>query len=83
MVKNTSLLAFLPSPQPFLNAFRNAFFKVVVLVLGKLLGKSILDSSLLACLLVMGVLLVYSIDPKFSIISQPIYWQLWNIGKER
>lgn len=42
-------------------------------MLGKVLDRGILDSPLLAYLLVLDMLLVFSIDPRFLIISLPIY----------
>ena len=47
---------------------------MVMLVLGKALGKSILDSPLLVSLPMLGVLLIFSIDLRFSIVSSPAWW---------
>lgn len=51
----------------------NEFFKVVIPVLGEVLGRSILDSLLLAYLLVLEVLLVLNTHPRFSIVNPPAY----------
>ena len=53
---------------------------MVVPVSGKILNKNILDFSMLAYL-PLGVLLVFSIDLRFLILSLFSYWQLQNITK--
>lgn len=50
-----------------------AFFKLTIAVSSKVLAKEILDSLLLAYLLVLEVLLVLSTNPRFFIISLPAY----------
>ncbi len=50
----------------------NAFVKEIILVPGKvLLGRVILDSLLLAYLLMLDILLVPSTDPRFPIVILP------------
>ena len=56
---------------------------MIVPVPGKVLDRGIFDFPLLACLLVLEMLLVFSINPKFPIIILPAYWQPWIIGKKR
>lgn len=52
--------------------FVNVFVKEVVLILSKVLGKNILDSSLLACLLVLDMILDLNINFSFFIINLSI-----------